>query len=219
MNADASGVDRRFELHGAEAIVAALDWLNIESVGKRWGKWHLDGTWYGSPAGGGDYTGVGGQTYFFRTQAYDFAQNYEPAIPEYDAYTTVEAKPPYSWVAPLPEFTARGFPVFWRGEDVGGSEVENYDVQYRDGLTGNWINWQTATTSKTAGFTGTTGHTYSFRSRAKDKAQNLEAWASGDGDTTTTLYSWVISGTVMDNRDTPLLGVLTGLELGEVSAS
>ncbi len=187
--------------------------------------WMRDGTsgtwthvWNGSPVGGGPFIGVGGHTYFFRTQAHDYAQNYEPFPPDYDTYTTVEANPPYSSVAPLSEFSRGAQDILWSGDDVGGSGIQNYDVQYRDGLSGSWDNWQTATTNKTASFSGTAGHTYSFRSRATDRAQNVETWSDGDGDTTTTLFDWLLSGTVMDNVERPLSGVLTNLEQGGLSA-
>ena len=180
------------------------------------GTWSI--LWYGSPAGGSYYTGVGGHTYYFRTQAYDYAQNYEPFPPEYDTYTTVEASPPYSSVAPLAEYSRGALDIFWRAKILAVRDWKITMCNTGMGRPEGWVNWQTATTNKSASFTGTAGHIYSFRSRAKDKAQNLEAWPGGDGDTTTTLFDWLLSGTVMDNRETPLPGVLSRLEQGGVSA-
>ncbi len=204
-----------------------VSWYGSDSGGSGlsdigfWSKDGVSGTWThiwnGSPMGGGDYTGVGGHTYYFRTQAHDYAQNYEPFPPEHDTFTTVEANRPYSSVAPLPEYSRGVLDIFWSGEDVGGSGLKYYDVQYRDGLTGSWVNWQTATTGKSSSFSGASGHTYSFRSQATDNAQNVEDWPGGDGDTTTTLYDWLLSGTVLDNVERPLSGVLTSLEQGGLS--
>ena len=63
------------------------------------------------------------------------------------------------------------------------------------------------TASTSATFSATPGHTYYFRSRARDKAYNVERWPSGDGDAYTTLYTWAVTGTVRDNREIPVAGV------------
>ncbi len=72
----------------------------------------------------------------------------------------------------------------WSGTDPGGSGIASYDVQVRDGA-GAWTDWQVATVANYASFTGVNGHTYAFRSRARDNAGNLEAYpATPDASTT-----------------------------------
>jgi uncharacterized repeat protein (TIGR01451 family) len=97
--------------------------------------------------------------------------------------------PPASQVDPLGTVqTSATFPVHWTGTDAGGG-LANYDIQVRDGDTeAPWTNWLTETTATSATFNGEDGHTYSFRSRARDALGNTEVWPSGDWqDTFTTV--------------------------------
>ncbi|MFN2286163.1 MAG: hypothetical protein ACK2UQ_17240 [Anaerolineae bacterium] len=90
--------------------------------------------------------------------------------------TPFDTEPPVSEVLPLrPVRIRRFFRVRWQGEDSGGSGIQCYDVQVRDGV-GLWQDWQTCTTDTVAVFAGERGHTYRFRSRATDNAGNVEAW-------------------------------------------
>ncbi|MGB3060974.1 MAG: DUF11 domain-containing protein, partial [Anaerolineae bacterium] len=151
--------------------------------------------------------------YSFRSQANDRAENTEdwPTMP--DAITTVEALAPVTSVDPLPEYLRNGNVITWSGTDPGGSGIHTYDVQYQAVSRANeplaenaWIDWQVGTAIKGDLFVGTPLQTYAFRSRGMDRARNREDWPSGDGDATTTLYSWGISGTVRDNRGIPIVG-------------
>ena len=54
--------------------------------------------------------------------------------------------------------------------------VRSFDVQVKDGLYGAWTNWLTGTVTTTHTYTGTHGHTYFFRTRARDLAGNLSAY-------------------------------------------
>ena len=83
-----------------------------------------------------------------------------------------------------PYNTSTSFTVAWSGADTGGAAIKNYDVQVRDGTGGAWTDWRMATTSTSASYSGTSGHAYFFRARARDNAFNLEAWPA-DYDTTT----------------------------------
>ena len=47
-----------------------------------------------------------------------------------------------------------------------------YDVDYKDGIDGDWTRWRSKKTSAAAVFVGEPGHTYYFRARA---------WADYDG--------------------------------------
>jgi hypothetical protein len=94
---------------------------------------------------------------------------------------------PDSHVNGLPPITcSTPFVVSWSGTDTGMG-LRSYDVQYRDGLTGQWMNWLRQTITTTATFAGQWGHEYYFRTRAWDKAWNVEAYPGGDGDTWTEL--------------------------------
>lgn len=95
------------------------------------------------------------------------------------------------------------FPVSWGGEDGDGTGIVSYDIQYRDG-EGGWTGWLTDTASTLATFTGgQRGHTYYFRSRAKDERGNLESWPT-DYDASTQVAQ-TVSGHVWGNRELPVV--------------
>lgn len=98
---------------------------------------------------------------------------------------TLDRTPPASAVNTLSATQQENtFLVTWSGSD-NLSGVASYDVQYRDGATGTWSDWQSGTSATSAYFTGQDRHSYYFRARARDNAGNLEAYPSGDGDTHT----------------------------------
>ncbi|NLE43624.1 MAG: hypothetical protein GX620_02785 [Chloroflexi bacterium] len=102
-----------------------------------------------------------------------------------------------SSVAYSPRYAAgTNVPVQWTGSDVG-SGIASYDVQVQvDG--GVWQNWRTQVTSTSSSYSGAAGHTYCFRSRARDHAGNLEAWpATPDACTTVTAY--MIAGRILNS--------------------
>jgi C1A family cysteine protease len=75
----------------------------------------------------------------------------------------------------------RDFYLHWDGSETL-SGVASYDVQYRDGAGGTWIDLLTSTMDTYYYFIGQEGHTYYFRTRAQDYAGNLSTYAAGDGD-------------------------------------
>jgi len=98
--------------------------------------------------------------------------------------------------------------VSWSGSD-GGSGVLYYDVEYRDGASGVWTAWRTATDETSGSFVGERGHVYYMRSRARDRAGNIEAWppdaygdvkfyieriANGGFEKTPDFASWLVGG-------------------------
>jgi hypothetical protein len=100
----------------------------------------------------------------------------------------LDTTPPSSAVDALPatqdDIT---FSVSWSATDAT-SGVSCYDVQYRDEIDGAWTGWQNCVIDSSAIFTGTAAHTYYFRSRAQDNADNWEGYpTSPDYDTFTTL--------------------------------
>ncbi len=97
-----------------------------------------------------------------------------------------DTTPPTSAVLPLIPKLPTQFGIKWSGTDSGWG-VASFDIQYRDG-SGPWTDWINGTTATSAWFTGTEGHTYYFRSRARDLAGNVELWPAGDAaDASTTV--------------------------------
>ena len=174
-----------------------------------WADWVKDAYWNTSAS----FTGIGGHTYFFRSQARDQAGNVEPWPPDYDAVTTVEAFPPRTSIAALRPYSRNGILVQWVGSDPGNSGIAHYDLQVREGNNA-WSDWRMGTAETSAAFNGQAGVTYDFRVRGTDKAQNIEAWRAVGADATTTLYTWSVSGNATDNRGAPVanMTVATGPE-------
>lgn len=121
-------------------------------------------------------------------------------------WASADVLPPRSSVNVLPRWNStNNFNVSWSGTDPGGSGIKSYDVQYRDGAAGVWTDWQPGTSGLSAIFPGQYGHTYYFRSRARDYAGNVAAYAGGDGDAFTTPYTNALIGHVLGNRDQPIV--------------
>jgi hypothetical protein len=101
-----------------------------------------------------------------------------------------DTTPPISQMGQLPPITyGASFVVSWNGTDTG-SGIMYYDVQFRDGEDGQWVNWLAKTTATDATFTGQLGHRYYFRVRAWDQAGNVENYSpSGDTWTETRILS------------------------------
>jgi len=84
--------------------------------------------------------------------------------------------PPISSVEPLPPWVATTtYTVTWAGQDAW-SDTLFYDVQVRDGYGGTWMDWITNVSATSSTFTGTHGHTYFFRARARDAHGNQEPY-------------------------------------------
>jgi uncharacterized repeat protein (TIGR01451 family) len=152
----------------------------------------------------GLYRATGGHTYFFRSRALDFGGNLEPWPADYDTLTRVESYPPTASVNPLPRFIPVRYPIEWGGDDIGGSGIASFDIQYQDTTWGDWINWKNDTTKTYAPLLGLLGHTYHFRVRATDKALNVGNWAYSNESASTMLCNWVIQGRVQDNTGIPI---------------
>lgn len=152
------------------------------------------------------FNGASGSTFYFRVRARDNAFNTEdyPAG-NGDAWTTVDTTPPTSAAASPLNAPGVTFSVTWSGSDAGVG-LANYDVQYRDGVTGTWTLWQSNTTRTSGLFVGDVGHTYYFRSRARDSLGNLEAYpTSNDGDTATTTPAYALTGRVLNTQAQPVI--------------
>jgi len=116
----------------------------------------------------------------------------------YDAFLSLpwineDTVPPSSSVIALPASTeGPAISLSWAGTDSGNSGSTNlgtgiaaYDIQVRDGPSGPWTTWLSETPNVSGTYKGQYGHTYYFRSRARDRAGNWEPYDSDQGDTST----------------------------------
>lgn len=97
----------------------------------------------------------------------------------------IDTRPPSSMVSsPTTVYQEDNvFTVAWSGMDpTPGSGLLGFDVQYKQGAAGSWVDWRTATDELSGLFAGQRGRIYYFRSRARDRAGNQEAYPAGNGD-------------------------------------
>lgn len=123
-------------------------------------------------------------------------------------WQTMDVTPPLTELEPMPTYSqANDFYVRWSGVDQpAGAGVAAYDVQYRVGSGGPWVDWQMGVTTTSAAYTAVPGTTVSFRARAHDNAFNYETWPTANNPTTT-FYTWALGGKLTDNRGAPLAQV------------
>jgi hypothetical protein len=93
--------------------------------------------------------------------------------------------PPVSSVSPLPpEQVHNWWVVSWSGSD-NWSSVAEYRIQFRAGLSGEWIDWLSTPGTSGLFHDAVPGQTYYFRSSAVDQAGNVEEYpAAADAFTT-----------------------------------
>jgi uncharacterized repeat protein (TIGR01451 family) len=180
--------------------LASYDIQYNDGLAGSWVDWQV-----GTSATSAGFTGINAHTYFFRSRSRDNATNLEAWPPTYDALTTVDSRPPNSWILPLPAYSPVSASIQWFGSD-DGSGIGTYDVQFRDSTSVTWTDWLVGSPLTGSTFTGNPGHTYAFRVRATDHVLNQESWPAGNGDAQTTLYTWKVNGSVKDNSDTPVSG-------------
>ena len=166
-----SGIDRvDFFWHSADWENSDWIWLGIDIDGRDgWGL-DLDTSAWVEQKGGALYI-----------WAFDWANNWTGTgawnlgLDRTAPAVTMQAGQYYS-DAPFQDFW-----ISWNGTDEPAG-VASYDVQYRDGHNGAWIDFQTDTTDDHAPFVGENEHSYFFRARARDHAGNQGVYMSGDGD-------------------------------------
>ena len=121
----------------------------------------------------------GGAVYIY---AYDWAGNYAG----WGSYNLgIDRTPPVVSAGVQQMYGDAPFLDFWvtwwdASDNLSG--ITSYDIQYRDGSGGTWTALLTGTTDTYYRFVGQDGHTYYFRTRARDYAGNMGTYASGDGD-------------------------------------
>ncbi len=91
--------------------------------------------------------------------------------------TPWDTTPPQSSAGLLPVYhNTSSFNVTWFGHD-DRSGIEEFNLQYRDGIGGQWLDWLSYPIPFFAAFTDAQdGHTYYFRCGARDHAGNEEDW-------------------------------------------
>jgi V8-like Glu-specific endopeptidase len=135
-----------------------------------------------------------GEDWYFHVRTRDNAGNWNTEAVHSGPYL-LDSTAPACAVLPLSAVQdAPFFAVAWSGNDADpGSGIESYDVQYRVGSGGAWSDWIVGTPATAATFGPADPvlvereQTYYFRCRARDTAQNLGAYAAGDGDT----WTWI----------------------------
>ncbi|MGC8838133.1 MAG: SpoIID/LytB domain-containing protein, partial [Anaerolineae bacterium] len=93
-----------------------------------------------------------------------------PAFP-----VRIDRTPPRTWAVSPPVSASQEFSVRWGGEDAL-SGVASYDVEVREGGSGPWLRWYSATAATEGTYVGEPGHTYYFRVRGRDRAGNEGAF-------------------------------------------
>jgi hypothetical protein len=170
-NDDESGTSHvDFLWHDADWENSDWVWLGIDWDGRDGWSWDFDTSGLAEQRGGAFYI-----------WAFDWAGNWTGAgtwnlgIDRTPPTASADVSPMYG-DAPFLDFY-----VWWWGWD-NLSDIASYDVQYRDGAGGDWTDLLTDTTDTYYRFVGQDGHTYYFRTRARDYAGNMGTYASGDGD-------------------------------------
>ncbi len=145
--------------------------LQFKSGGESdWRDWLTGTTLTSAP-----FTGENGKLYLFRARATDRAGNTSNYPNNEQAITRIDALPPVSRINNLPLQSAEAFLLRWSSYDnVDQNGPELYDVQYREGSGGSWIDWLNATPAQASLFQGVPGKTYFFRVRGMDYAGNQE---------------------------------------------
>ena len=140
--------------------------------------------------------------WYFHIRPVDKAGNWAAGAAHLGPFK-LDATPPVS-AARSPEFNVDAIPVAWSGTDAG-SGIVAYDVWVRDGLAGTWSKWQSNTTATSATFPApVVGHTYYFRSAARDAVGNVETDLPADGDSYTTVAAFQVTGQILNNQQQPV---------------
>lgn len=92
---------------------------------------------------------------------------------------TIDTIPPVSTLNPLPPQVSYKFLLTWSGQDVGVAGLESYEMRYKIGPDGPWIDSEATLPSYYSFYEyneGIGGQMHYFQIRARDYAGNFEAW-------------------------------------------
>ena len=156
--------------------------IQMRDNGSPWADWIPFTT-----AQSANFTGVDDHTYEYRATATDWAGNVQTPNPNNDTWTRIDATPPDSRVLSLPPWEASlVFGLSW-GPVSPTADIVTYTLEASDD-GGPWtpVAGYVDTTLTSGTFTGLDGHSYGFRTLAKDRAGNSEV-ASPGNDTWTTV--------------------------------
>jgi hypothetical protein len=121
------------------------------------------------------FTGQDGHTYGFYSVATEIDGDTQTPPIAAQSTTLVDGTPPSSSVAALSNFNAASFTVSWSGQDSSsGAGVASFSIYYSDN-GGPFTLWQSATSQKSAVFSGLDGHSYGFYSVATDNVGNIQS--------------------------------------------
>lgn len=126
--------------------------------------------------------------------------------PFYPDLQSADLLPPVVEMKPLPAYQpASGFEIHWQEEDPGPADINLQELQYRQSAGGEWADVEDFySANATYWFAGHAGETLDFRVRASDEAGNEGLWAANPSQTT--IYQWILSGRLLDNRAHPIMG-------------
>ena len=122
----------------------------------------------------------------------------------YPSAASIDLTLPESHILPLPRLVHAGsLPITISSYDPGPAAVNGVKIQLRDGLYGTWQNagYVNGDPISTRDLVLPAGKTYYFRSQAYDDAGHIEAMPTGNGDAFTSIYTWQLTGKVIDIRE------------------
>lgn len=151
----------------AQDAGSGLGDMRFSADGLAWSGWQA----YATAANWTLNSANGLQTVY--VQYRDRAENVSPL---YTATITLDTIAPASTMPDLPASqTEPDILVTWGNLALQNADIACYDVQAREDMK-EWVDWQQCTQATSAIYHGQPGHTYYFRSRAKDTAGNWESY-------------------------------------------
>ena len=163
--------------------------------------------------------GLGGHTYYVRSRGVDAAGNAEPWPAEPETSTTVEAQPPTTTMTANRSLVDNSLVLGWSAIDPGNSGISSFDIEYRIEPASSWTRLFTRTTMTSTLFAMDPNRIYHFRARAIDRAENIEPWTPGNGDSVTYPPIWSMAGRLLDNAGVPVSGGQVEMRSGDVSSA
>jgi TolB protein len=153
---------------------------------------------------GGVFSDVFGYKFEFGCRARDLSRNLgDWSIPPF-ATTEIRSQRPTSTAAVSQRYVkgSQAINVRWTGKGMSGLAL-SYDVFVREGTDGDWIPWLEGVSTTSAKFNGAAGHTYYFRSQARDSENRTQVWQP-DAQAVVTFYWASLSVRTTDLRGNPL---------------